>query len=64
VFTLTDAQRVLDFAKSGAGSFVSRLSIWSLERDNGGCAGKKSAQPNCSGIRQSVYEFSEKLKVF
>jgi hypothetical protein len=26
--------------------------------------GKKLAQPNCSGIRQSAYEFTEKFKTF
>jgi hypothetical protein len=59
VFTMTDAQAVLDFAKKTG--YVTRLSFWSMERDNGSCAGSKSALPTCSGVRQSDYEF---LRIF
>ncbi len=62
VFTLADTQTVLDFVKKTG--YVSRLSFWSLERDNGSCPGRKSASPACSGIRQSNYEFSEMLRAF
>jgi hypothetical protein len=62
VFTLADAQTVLEFAKKT--SYVQRLSFWSMERDNGSCAGRKSPSPTCSGIRQSDYEFSRALSSF
>ncbi len=55
-FTLADAQAVLDYAHSN-GDKVSLLSFWSLGRDNGNCPGTVS--PNCSGIKQSDWEFSK-----
>jgi chitinase len=36
-FTLANAQSVLNFAD--ATGYVSRLSMWSLARDDGSCAG-------------------------
>lgn len=55
VFTLVDAQKILDFARS---ENMARLSFWSLSRDNGNCAGQATAQANCSGIAQSQWAFS------
>lgn len=62
VFSLADAQTVLDFAKRSP--YVSLFSFWSLERDNGSCAGRKSASPTCSGVGQADYEFSRKFNSF
>ncbi len=56
-----DAQKVLDFAKSRG---VSRMAFWALARDNGGCAKKVKAQPNCSGIAQSDYQFTQQFVGF
>lgn len=62
VFSLADTQTVLEFAKKTG--YVARLSFWSMERDNGSCAGRKSASPTCSGVRQSDYEFSKVFESF
>ncbi len=62
IFSLADAQTVADFAKKS--DYVTRLSFWSMERDNGSCPGSKSASSTCSGIRQSNYEFARALEVF
>jgi hypothetical protein len=42
IFKLSDAQRLLDSANSNR--FVTRLSFWSVARDNGGCANAGSLQ--------------------
>jgi hypothetical protein len=55
IFSLSDAQTVLNFASST--TYVSRLSMWSLARDNGGCPGQSYASPSCSGVPQSAYQF-------
>lgn len=56
VFQLADAQTVLNFAE--ANSYVTRLSMWSLARDNGGCPAQSWASPTCSGVAQAIYGFS------
>jgi chitinase len=55
--TLEDAKKVKAFADST--DWVRVLSFWSVARDNGGCAGKKAADPSCSGILQQKYDFSK-----
>jgi hypothetical protein len=62
IFTLGDATTLLNFANSH--SYVSRLAMWSMGRDNGGCAGDGAASPSCSGISQGTYAFSEIFKAF
>ncbi len=62
IFTLNDAQTVLNFAN--AHSYVSRIAIWSLARDNGGCAGQTWASPSCSGVAQSRFAFSAHFRDF
>lgn len=57
VFQLTDAQTVLSFAEGS--SYVTRLAMWSLARDNGSCPGQTWASPTCSGIAQLTYSFSD-----
>ena len=60
VTTLADAQRLRDFAvANGLGS----LSMWAIQRDNGGCPGVGGAN-DCSGIAQSTWAFSAILKAF
>jgi hypothetical protein len=62
IFTLADANTLLNFAN--AHSYVSRLAMWSMGRDNGSCAGDTSASPSCSGVTQSNYEFSGIFKAY
>jgi chitodextrinase len=62
VFTLTDADRLVNFAR--VNNYVGWLSLWSLGRDNGSCPGQTTASPFCSGIIQSDYAFTLKFQVF
>src|SRR5262245_51052516 len=57
---LADAQRVLDFARANG---ISLLSIWAIQRDNGGCPGVTDSN-NCSGIVQNTWDFSHLLSPF
>ena len=61
-FQLADAQTLLNFAN--AHSYITRLSMWSVGRDNGGCANEGFASPTCSGISQSNYQFSGVFEAF
>ena len=60
VFTLNDAQKVVNFAKPNGN--VARLAFWSVARDNGGCSGGVS--PSCSGISQGTWAFSHLFEPF
>lgn len=62
IFQPSDANTLLNFAKSN--SYITRLAMWSLARDNGGCAGQGYASPTCSGISQSNYQFSSIFETF
>ena len=62
IFQLADAQSLLNFAN--ANSYITRLAMWSVARDNGGCANQGFASPTCSGISQANWAFSNILKVF
>jgi hypothetical protein len=62
VFQLSDAQALVAFAN--ANSYITRLSIWSVARDNGSCAGTGWASPTCSGVAQSLYQFSSMFETF
>jgi hypothetical protein len=55
-----DAQRLLDFARANG---ISELSMWALQRDNGGCPGNTGAN-NCSGIVQDTWQFTHLLAPF
>ena len=57
VFTLSDAQTLLAFAK--ANSYVTRLAMWSVSRDNDSCGAISYASPTCSSIVQDDYAFSK-----
>jgi len=57
---LADAQRLLDLA-SRVG--MSTLSMWAIQRDNGGCPGSTGSN-DCSGIVQGTWDFSHALEPF
>lgn len=56
VTSLADAKAVSSFAKQTP--WVRWTSFWSVARDNGGCPGKKAADPKCSGVTQGKHDFS------
>jgi glycosyl hydrolase family 18 (putative chitinase) len=60
VTTIADAQNVEAWAKSNN---LNTLSIWAIQRDNGGCPGNGGAN-NCSGIVQNTWDFSKALEPF
>jgi Glycosyl hydrolases family 18 len=58
--SLTDAQRVYDYARTYK---FNTLSIWAVQRDNGGCPGNTGSN-SCSGIMQNTWDFSHVLNPF
>jgi len=56
VFTLADAQALLNFAQNDPN--IVRLSMWSVARDNGATAGASYASPDSSGVAQTTYEYA------
>lgn len=58
--SLADAQALLDFADANG---MSNLSMWAIQRDNGGCPGNTGAN-NCSGIAQGTWDFGHLLSSF
>src|SRR5215472_4144346 len=57
---LADAQTMLNFAQANNMNF---LSIWAIQRDNGGCPGSTDSN-TCSGITQNTWDFSHLLEPF
>jgi hypothetical protein len=57
---LKDAQATLSFAQANNMNF---LSIWAIQRDNGGCPGTRDSN-TCSGITQNTWDFSHLLGPF
>jgi hypothetical protein len=57
---LADAQRLLDFARANG---ISLISIWAIQRDNGGCPGSTDSN-TCSGIVQNTWDFTHLLSPF
>jgi hypothetical protein len=55
-----DATTMLNFAQSNNMNF---LSIWAIQRDNGGCPGTPDSN-TCSGITQNTWDFSHILEPF
>ncbi|MFF5719204.1 glycosyl hydrolase family 18 protein [Streptomyces buecherae] len=53
-FTLANAKQVYNWA---VGKGINTLSMWALQRDNGGCPGG-GARNDCSGIEQNTWDFS------
>jgi hypothetical protein len=60
VTSIHDAQTMLSFAQQHGLNF---LSIWAIQRDNGGCPGTTDSN-TCSGITQSTWDFSHALEPF
>ena len=60
VTDLDDARRLLDFARAKG---MSTISMWAIQRDNGGCPGTTGAN-DCSGIVQDTWAFSHLLQHF
>jgi Glycosyl hydrolases family 18 len=58
--SLSDAQQLLTFANTNG---MSNLSMWAIQRDNGGCPGNTGAN-DCSGIVQNTWDFSHLLSPF
>jgi len=52
-----DAQRLYDFARANG---INTLSIWAIQRDNGGCPGVTDSN-SCSGIVQNPWDFTHIL---
>ncbi len=59
-FTTADATTVYNWA---VGKGIDEISIWALQRDNGGCVGTKGSD-SCSGIAQSTWQFSHTFEPF
>ena len=55
-----DATTMLNFAQANNMNF---LSIWAIQRDNGGCPGTVDSN-TCSGITQNAWDFSHILEAF
>jgi hypothetical protein len=55
-----DATTMLNFAQANSMNF---LSIWAIQRDNGGCPGTVDSN-TCSGITQNTWDFSHILEPF
>jgi hypothetical protein len=60
VTNLPDAQTMLSFAQANN---MNLLSIWAIQRDNGGCPGTCDSN-TCSGITQGTWDFSHLLEPF
>jgi hypothetical protein len=60
ITSLDDAGAMLSFAQSNNLNF---LSIWAIQRDNGGCPGTTDSN-TCSGITQNTWDFSHLLNSF
>lgn len=59
-FTTANAAPVYDWAVDKG---INTLSIWALQRDNGGCPGQGGSD-SCSGIDQSTWQFSHTFEPF
>ena len=57
---LPDAQTMLNFGQANG---MNLLSIWAIQRDNGGCPGTRDSN-TCSGITQNTWDFSHLLEPF
>jgi chitodextrinase len=62
IFQLSDAQSLLNFAN--ANSYITRIAMWSVARDNGSCPNQGFASPVCSGIAQSNWAFARIFEPF
>ncbi len=62
IFTLANANTLVAWAQST--SYVTELTFWAVERDNGSCPGKSKASDSCSGLAQNTYDFTNIFKTF
>jgi chitodextrinase len=62
IFQLSDAQSLLNFANSN--SYITRIAMWSVARDNGSCPNQGFASPVCSGLAQSNWAFAHIFEPF
>jgi len=62
IFQLSDAQSLLNFANSN--SYITRIALWSVARDNGSCPNQGFASPVCSGVAQSNWAFAHIFEPF
>ena len=60
VTQLSGAKRILSFARDHS---LGLLSIWAIQRDNGGCQGSVDSN-SCSGISQDSWAFSHLVESF
>src|SRR5215470_4004197 len=60
VTSLADARTMLNFAQANG---MNLLSIWAIQRDNGGCPGSRDKN-TCSGVTQNTWDFSHLLEPF
>jgi chitinase len=60
IFTLQDAQTVLNFARQ---QNLNRLSFWSVQHDRR-CTHGQVAPHGCSGMRQQPYQYSQAFAAF
>jgi len=65
--SVQDAQQLLAFANAptptSGPTKMSTLSMWAIQRDNGGCPGSTGSN-DCSGIVQGTWDFSHALAPF
>src|SRR5260370_26432123 len=57
IFKLADVNTLLNFATSN--TYITRLSFWSLARDNGRCPNHGFAPPTSSGTTPNNFQFSQ-----
>jgi hypothetical protein len=57
---LSEAQDIMYYARTHP---ISLVTIWAIQRDNGGCPGAIDSN-SCSGITQSRWEFSHLLEAY
>ena len=60
VTTVADAQQLVAFAQANG---LNTLSIWAIQRDNGGCPGARGKN-DCSGIAQNTWDFTHAMQPF
>ena len=60
IFTLANAGTLVVWAQGT--SYVTEISFWAVERDNGSCPGKTRASGRCSGLKQNTYDFTNIFK--
>jgi len=61
-FTLAHASTLVAWAQNT--SYVTELTFWAVERDNGSCPGRHKASDSCSGLAQNTYDFTNIFKTF